>query len=142
MLVGGGGAGSGRLWSWAQRAAWRGDPRSGHLPAQLHRKAVGAARALPHHGADTLWPFLWVGGHTTPVNLTVALCSHCDSIPVSTFLLRDTCGMTSTDLAQSLARKTNKQVLVSNNLQNTDSNFTLPVKHRIKEETEAFPEKF
>uniref|UniRef100_A0A8I5TPK5 Proteasome assembly chaperone 4 n=1 Tax=Pongo abelii TaxID=9601 RepID=A0A8I5TPK5_PONAB len=40
------------------------------------------------------------------------------------------------------ARKTNKQVFVSYNLQNTDSNFALLVENRIKEEMEAFPEKF
>lgn len=41
-----------------------------------------------------------------------------------------------------LARKTKKQVFVSYNLQNTDSNFALLVENRIKEEMEAFPEKF
>uniref|UniRef100_A0A8C9AHH6 Proteasome assembly chaperone 4 n=1 Tax=Prolemur simus TaxID=1328070 RepID=A0A8C9AHH6_PROSS len=40
------------------------------------------------------------------------------------------------------ARKTNKQVFVSYNLQNTDSNFALLVENRIKEEMETFPEKF
>uniref|UniRef100_A0A8C5VL58 Proteasome assembly chaperone 4 n=1 Tax=Microcebus murinus TaxID=30608 RepID=A0A8C5VL58_MICMU len=38
--------------------------------------------------------------------------------------------------------KTNKQVFVSYNLQNTDSNFALLVENRIKEEMETFPEKF
>lgn len=41
-----------------------------------------------------------------------------------------------------LARKTSKQVFVSYNLSNTDSNFTLLVENRIKEEMETFPEKF
>ncbi|XP_007094800.1 proteasome assembly chaperone 4 [Panthera tigris] len=90
----------------------------------------------------THWLFLWVGAMPHLCNLTVALCSHYDSIPVSTSLLRDTCGMTSTDLTRHLARKTNKQMFVSYNLQNTDSNLTLLVKHRIKEEMEAYPEKF
>lgn len=40
------------------------------------------------------------------------------------------------------ARKTSKQVFVSYNLQNTDSSFALLVENRIKEEMEAFPEKF
>uniref|UniRef100_H0XW76 Proteasome assembly chaperone 4 n=1 Tax=Otolemur garnettii TaxID=30611 RepID=H0XW76_OTOGA len=40
------------------------------------------------------------------------------------------------------ALKTNKQVFVSYNLQNTDSNFALLVENRIKEEMETFPEKF
>ncbi|KAF3815275.1 hypothetical protein GH733_016657 [Mirounga leonina] len=65
-----------------------------------------------------------------------------DSIPVSTSLLGDTSDTTSAGLAQRLARKTNKQVFVSYNLQNTDSNFALLVENRIKEEMEAFPEKF
>uniref|UniRef100_A0A2K6EZR7 Proteasome assembly chaperone 4 n=1 Tax=Propithecus coquereli TaxID=379532 RepID=A0A2K6EZR7_PROCO len=38
--------------------------------------------------------------------------------------------------------KTNKQVFVSYNLHNTDSNFALLVENRIKEEMETFPEKF
>ncbi|XP_053520067.1 proteasome assembly chaperone 4 isoform X1 [Artibeus jamaicensis] len=42
----------------------------------------------------------------------------------------------------SFSRKTNKQVFVSYNLQNADSNFALLVENRIKEEMEAFPEKF
>ncbi|NXK53126.1 PSMG4 protein, partial [Chauna torquata] len=41
-----------------------------------------------------------------------------------------------------LARKTKKQIFVSYNLQNTDSNFTLLIENRIKEEMMAFPEKF
>uniref|UniRef100_A0A8C9JHW1 Uncharacterized protein n=1 Tax=Panthera tigris altaica TaxID=74533 RepID=A0A8C9JHW1_PANTA len=60
----------------------------------------------------THWLFLWVGAMPHLCNLTVALCSHYDSIPVSTSLLRDTCGMTSTDLTRHLARKTNKQMFV------------------------------
>ncbi|NXE39886.1 PSMG4 protein, partial [Ptilorrhoa leucosticta] len=38
--------------------------------------------------------------------------------------------------------KTKKQIFVSYNLQNTDSNFTLLIENRIKEEMTAFPEKF
>ncbi|NWW54616.1 PSMG4 protein, partial [Pedionomus torquatus] len=41
-----------------------------------------------------------------------------------------------------LASKTKKQIFVSYNLQNTDSNFTLLIENRIKEEMMAFPEKF
>ncbi|XP_010621063.1 proteasome assembly chaperone 4 isoform X1 [Fukomys damarensis] len=66
----------------------------------------------------------------------------CDPIPVCTSLLGDTSDTTSAGLAQRLARKTNKQVFVSYNLQNTDSNFALLIENRIKEEMEAFPEKF
>ncbi|XP_049571396.1 proteasome assembly chaperone 4 isoform X2 [Orcinus orca] len=67
---------------------------------------------------------------------------HQDPIPVSTALLGDMSDTTSTGLAQRLARKTSKQVFVSYNLPNTDSSFTLLVENRIKEEMEAFPEKF
>lgn len=41
-----------------------------------------------------------------------------------------------------LASKTKKQIFVSYNLQNTDSNFTLLIENRIKEEMKAFPDKF
>lgn len=40
------------------------------------------------------------------------------------------------------ARKTSKQVFVSYNLPNTSSSFELLVESRIKEEMQAFPEKF
>lgn len=86
--------------------------------------------------------FLWVGATPHLRNLSVAMCSRYDPIPVCTSLLGNTSDMTSTGLAQRLARKTSKQVFVSYNLQNTDSNFTLLVENRIKEEMEAFPEKF
>ncbi|NXH50475.1 PSMG4 protein, partial [Dicaeum eximium] len=39
-------------------------------------------------------------------------------------------------------RRTKKQIFVSYNLQNTDSNFTLLIENRIKEEMTAFPDKF
>ncbi|XP_010621064.1 proteasome assembly chaperone 4 isoform X2 [Fukomys damarensis] len=80
--------------------------------------------------------------HRTCV-LRLALRRHTqDPIPVCTSLLGDTSDTTSAGLAQRLARKTNKQVFVSYNLQNTDSNFALLIENRIKEEMEAFPEKF
>ncbi|KAM9233388.1 proteasome assembly chaperone 4 [Dugong dugon] len=86
--------------------------------------------------------FLWVGATPQLRNLAVAMCNRYDSIPVATSLLGDTSDTTSTGLAQRLARKTNKQVFVSYNLQNTDSSFALLVENRIKEEMDAFPEKF
>ncbi|KAK7802295.1 hypothetical protein U0070_012817 [Myodes glareolus] len=86
--------------------------------------------------------FLWVGATPHLRNLAVAMCSRYDPIPVCTSLFGDTSDATSSGLAQRLARKTSKQVFVSYNLSNTDSNFTLLVENRIKEEMETFPEKF
>ncbi|KAJ8790609.1 hypothetical protein J1605_004582 [Eschrichtius robustus] len=157
--------------------------------------------------------FLWVGATPHLRNLSVAMCTRYDPIPVSTALLGDMSDTTSTGLAQRLGRsyftgrgrgdrcryrlarprdlsclqvmgvqprvllavgaahvsrercrrkelkrvsritlsnrtcapaprKTSKQVFVSYNLPNTDSSFTLLVENRIKEEMEAFPEKF
>ncbi|XP_005066456.1 proteasome assembly chaperone 4 [Mesocricetus auratus] len=86
--------------------------------------------------------FLWVGATPHLRNLAVAMCSRYDPIPVCTSLFGDTSDTTSTGLAQRLARKTSKQVFVSYNLSNTDSNFTLLVENRIKEEMATFPEKF
>ncbi|XP_053442273.1 proteasome assembly chaperone 4-like [Nycticebus coucang] len=90
--------------------------------------------------------FLWVRA-TTHLrnllrNLAVAMGRRYDSIPVSTSVLGDTADRTSAGLAQCLTRKANIQVFVSYNLQNTDSNFTLLVENRIKEEMETFLEKF
>ncbi|XP_010831060.1 PREDICTED: LOW QUALITY PROTEIN: proteasome assembly chaperone 4 [Bison bison bison] len=86
--------------------------------------------------------FLWVGATPHLRNLAVAMCTRYDSIPLSTALLGDTSDTMSTGLAQRLARKTSKQVFVSYNLPNTSSSFELLVESRIKEEMQAFPEKF
>uniref|UniRef100_A0A8C0S8V8 Proteasome assembly chaperone 4 n=1 Tax=Canis lupus familiaris TaxID=9615 RepID=A0A8C0S8V8_CANLF len=159
---GGGGGASAGLAAWGAGgrahggAAGRGG--RGRVPAQLQREAVGAARALPRHAADRL-ALPVGGGHAAPAQprrghvqplrqpsaqlwTPVPRPGSPDSIPVSTSLLGDTSDTTSTGLAQRLARKTNKQVFVSYNLQNTDSNFALLVENRIKEEMDAFPEKF
>ncbi|XP_055451062.1 proteasome assembly chaperone 4 [Psammomys obesus] len=119
------------------------------------RAAAGADVSL-HNFSARLWEqlvhfhvmrltdslFLWVGATPHLRNLAVAMCSRYDSIPVCTSLFGDTSDTTSSGLAQRLARKTSKQVFVSYNLPNTDSNFTLLVENRIKEEMEMFPEKF
>ncbi|XP_036598730.1 proteasome assembly chaperone 4-like [Trichosurus vulpecula] len=69
--------------------------------------------------------FPWVGAVPNLSNLTMAICSHYDSILVSISLLGDTSDMTSNCLAQILARKTKnppknktppKQVFVSYSL--------------------------
>ncbi|XP_075562429.1 proteasome assembly chaperone 4 [Pelecanus crispus] len=86
--------------------------------------------------------FLWVGAAPALASLAVAMCSPRDSIPVAASLLGDPSDTASACLAQRLASKTKKQVFVSYNLQNTDSNFTLLIENRIKEEMMAFPEKF
>ncbi|XP_054983589.1 proteasome assembly chaperone 4 [Sorex araneus] len=90
--------------------------------------------------ADSL--FLWVGATPHLRNLAVAMCSRFDSVPVATSLFGDASDPASTGLAQRLARKTRKQVFVSYNLPTADSGVTLLVENRIKEEMEAFPEKF
>ncbi|XP_054046439.1 proteasome assembly chaperone 4 [Rissa tridactyla] len=86
--------------------------------------------------------FLWVGAAPALASLAVAMCTPRDSIPVAASLLGDPSDTASACLAQRLASKTKKQIFVSYNLQNTDSNFTLLIENRIKEEMMAFPEKF
>ncbi|NXD11393.1 PSMG4 protein, partial [Nothocercus nigrocapillus] len=51
-------------------------------------------------------------------------------------------GVALAGLTCGLPSKTKKQIFVSYNLQNTDSNFSLLIENRIKEEMMAFPEKF
>ncbi|KAF5927678.1 hypothetical protein HPG69_000582, partial [Diceros bicornis minor] len=75
-------------------------------------KAVVAAHPFPCLAAED-WLFLGVGA-----------AQHLPNLP------------------RSCAAATNKQVFASYNLQNTDSNFALLMEKRIKEEIEAFPEKF
>ncbi|KAM9637052.1 proteasome assembly chaperone 4 [Morphnus guianensis] len=86
--------------------------------------------------------FLWVGAAPALASLAVAMCSPRDSVPVAASLLGDPSDTASACLARRLASKTKKQIFVSYNLQNTDSNFTLLIENRIKEEMMAFPEKF
>ncbi|XP_064363164.1 proteasome assembly chaperone 4 [Dromaius novaehollandiae] len=86
--------------------------------------------------------FLWVGAAPALASLAVAMCSPRDSVPVSASLLGDPSDPAAVSLARRLARKTKKQIFVSYNLQNTDSNFSLLIENRIKEEMMAFPEKF
>ncbi|NXS71487.1 PSMG4 protein, partial [Pandion haliaetus] len=110
--------------------------------------------------------FLWVGAAPALASLAVAMCSPRDSVPVAASLLGDPSDTASACLARRLGRsdpgggfafrgrgentrvrpgqirKTKKQIFVSYNLQNTDSNFTLLIENRIKEEMMAFPEKF
>lgn len=82
------------------------------------------------------------GGAPHLRKLAVAMCSRFDSIPVCISLLADISEATSTGLARRLARRTSKQVFVSYDLSNTDSDFTLLVENRIIEEMETFPEQF
>uniref|UniRef100_U3KK48 Proteasome assembly chaperone 4 n=1 Tax=Ficedula albicollis TaxID=59894 RepID=U3KK48_FICAL len=84
----------------------------------------------------------WEGKSGKRRRLAVAMCSPRDSIPVAASLLGDPSDTASSCLAQRLASKTKKQIFVSYNLQNTDSNFTLLIENRIKEEMTAFPDKF
>uniref|UniRef100_A0A8C7EDZ0 Proteasome assembly chaperone 4 n=1 Tax=Nothoprocta perdicaria TaxID=30464 RepID=A0A8C7EDZ0_NOTPE len=86
--------------------------------------------------------FLWVGAAPALASLAVAMCSPRDSVPVSASLLGDPSDPAGVSLARRLASKTKKQIFVSYNLQNTDSNFSLLIENRIKEEMMAFPEKF
>ncbi|KAM8967631.1 proteasome assembly chaperone 4 [Pelodytes ibericus] len=86
--------------------------------------------------------FLWVGFSPSLSNLAVAMCSRFDSVPLSTLVLGDTSDTTSSSFAQRLAKKTKKQVFASVNIPNNDSQCMLLIEKRIKEEMEAFPEKF
>ncbi|XP_008829893.1 proteasome assembly chaperone 4 isoform X1 [Nannospalax galili] len=121
-----------------------GSPAVAGADVSLHNFSARLWEQLVHFHVMRLTDslFLWVGATPHLRNLAVAMCSRFDSIPVCTSLFGDTSDTTSTGLAQRLARKTNKQVFVSYNLQNTDSNFALLIENRIKEEMETFPEKF
>ncbi|XP_072929148.1 proteasome assembly chaperone 4 [Hemitrygon akajei] len=86
--------------------------------------------------------FLWVGTAPTLSNLAVAMSTRFDPTPVSSLILGDTSDTTSNSLAQRLAKKTGKQVFISYNLPNTNTNLLLEVENRIKQEMEANPDKF
>ncbi|XP_063307846.1 proteasome assembly chaperone 4 [Pelobates fuscus] len=86
--------------------------------------------------------FLWVGISATLSNMAVAMGSRFDTVPLSTLLLGDKSDTTSCSFAQRLAKKTTKQVFASINIPNNDSQLMLRIEKRIKEEMEAFPDKF
>uniref|UniRef100_A0A8C5MGN5 Proteasome assembly chaperone 4 n=1 Tax=Leptobrachium leishanense TaxID=445787 RepID=A0A8C5MGN5_9ANUR len=86
--------------------------------------------------------FLWVGLSSSLSNLAVAMCSRFDSVPLSTLVLGDKSDTTSCSLAQRLAKKTKKQVFASVNIPSNDCHLMLQIEKRIKEEMEAFPDKF
>ncbi|XP_072139797.1 proteasome assembly chaperone 4 [Mobula birostris] len=86
--------------------------------------------------------FLWVGTAPTLSNLAVAMSTRFDPTPVSSLILGDTSDTTPNSLAQRLAKKTGKQVFISYNLPNTNTNLSLEVENRIKQEMEANPDKF
>ncbi|XP_060100152.1 proteasome assembly chaperone 4 [Heteronotia binoei] len=117
---------------------------AGGAGISLHNFCGRLAEQLVHFHAMRLQGslFLWVGEAPQLSNLAVAMCTPRDSIPASTLLLGDTSDSTSNSLAQRLASKTKKQIFVSYNIKNTNSNFILLVENRIKEEMAAFPEKF
>ncbi|XP_055964462.1 proteasome assembly chaperone 4 [Sorex fumeus] len=120
------------------------EPRAAAGDVSLHNFSARLWEQLVHFHVMRLTDslFLWVGATPHLRNLAVAMCSRFDSVPVATSLFGDASDPASAGLAQRLARKTRKQVFVSYNLPTADSGFTLLVENRIKEEMEAFPEKF
>ncbi|XP_072366093.1 proteasome assembly chaperone 4 [Scyliorhinus torazame] len=86
--------------------------------------------------------FLWVGSAPTLSNLAVAMCTRFDPMPVSTLVLGDASDTTPNSVAQRLAKKTGKQVFISYNLPSTNTNLSLQVENRIKQEMVTHPDKF
>uniref|UniRef100_A0A8C8WG79 Uncharacterized protein n=1 Tax=Panthera leo TaxID=9689 RepID=A0A8C8WG79_PANLE len=107
-------------------------------PQRLRLRQLVLFRVLRWADSDSV--FLWerarlLLGTRILAMATYHRCDPCWCSPPPPRYLHLTC----TGFAQPLARMTDKP-LTSNNLQNTDSNFTCG--NRIKEEMEAFPEKF
>ncbi|XP_018122351.1 proteasome assembly chaperone 4 [Xenopus laevis] len=86
--------------------------------------------------------FLWVGLSPLLANLSVAMCRRFKNNNMSTLVLGDTSDIMSTSFAQRLAKKTKKQVFSSMNIPNKESQLMILVEKRIRQEMDAFPEKF
>ncbi|OCT74445.1 proteasome assembly chaperone 4 [Xenopus laevis] len=86
--------------------------------------------------------FLWVGLSPVLANLSMAMCSRFDSVPLSTLVFGDTSDIMSTSFAQRLAKKTKKQVFASVNIPTNESQLMLLIEKRIRQEMDTFPEKF
>uniref|UniRef100_A0A8C3YVR7 Proteasome assembly chaperone 4 n=1 Tax=Catagonus wagneri TaxID=51154 RepID=A0A8C3YVR7_9CETA len=117
-------------------------PRAGTV--SLNNFSASLREQIVHFHVTRLMDslYLWVGATPHLRDLAVAMCACSDPVPVSVSLLGDTSDTMSTCLAQRFARKASKQVFLSSNLQDTDSGFAVLLENRIKEEMEAFLEKF
>lgn len=84
--------------------------------------------------------YMWIGDAKNPVmnDLSLALLSRYDPVPLSTKVLGAVADTTSTNMAQRLSKKTGKPIYVSFNV-NVD-NITLPgVEKSIQEELAKHP---
>ncbi|XP_073534803.1 proteasome assembly chaperone 4 [Phyllobates terribilis] len=115
-----------------------------HRPISIHNFSEKISDRLVHFHVMSLQDcfFLWVGFSARLCNLSVAMCSRFDSMPLSSLILGDKSDTTSGSFAQRLAKKTKKQVFASVNIPTNDSQLMLLIEKRIKEEMESFPEKF
>ncbi|XP_013409231.1 proteasome assembly chaperone 4 [Lingula anatina] len=85
---------------------------------------------------------LWIGTEPAKMDdLSMAMPTRFDSMPLGTQVLGESTDLTSTSLAQKLAKKTGKQVFVSFNMA-ADSELVLRVEERVMEEMMMNPDKF
>nr|CAD7259197.1 unnamed protein product [Timema shepardi]CAD7570689.1 unnamed protein product [Timema californicum] len=87
--------------------------------------------------------FLWIGSRTDPTfdDLSVAMNTKYDNLPVSSRLFGNTSDLTSSNLSMRLVKRLGKPVYVSLNVP-ADRLFLNAIELRLQQETKAHPEKF
>nr|CAD7403142.1 unnamed protein product [Timema cristinae] len=87
--------------------------------------------------------FLWIGSRTEPTfdDLSVAMNTKYDNLPVSSRLFGNTSDLTSSNLSMRLVKRLGKPVYVSLNVP-ADRLFLNAIELRLQQETKAHPEKF
>lgn len=85
--------------------------------------------------------YVWIGTSSEMNALAVAMCTKYDSVPSVVNLIGSKADLSSTTLAQRLAKKTNKQCFVSYNIPTENMLFSL-VEQRINQEIKDKPQLF
>ncbi|PSN35860.1 hypothetical protein C0J52_11644 [Blattella germanica] len=87
--------------------------------------------------------FIWIGSPTEPSfeDLSMAINTRYDSLPLGTRLMGANVDMTSSNLASRLSKKLNQAVFVSYNF-SSDRLYLPTIEKRLQEEIKAHPEKF
>lgn len=87
--------------------------------------------------------YIWIGNKNNPLlsNLSLAMQTRYDKIPLATKLLGEELDTTSRNIACRLSKRLNKVVYVSFNVE--ESNFNVPlIEKRLNEEINKYPDKF
>jgi proteasome assembly chaperone 4 len=85
---------------------------------------------------------LWIGDRASMTDLAVAMPTRFNAVPITTKLIGPTDNLTSSQLAQRLAKRTGKQCFLSYNLPNLPGTSQELIEQRLMEEMTTLPNCF